>query len=66
MSLQNACEEVVMKKLLTLNGEGGLIGVDAQGNTALVFNSAGMYRAMKNSEGESLVAIYNDEKINQV
>ncbi len=61
MSLQSACEEVALKKLLKLNGEGGLIAVDAQGNTSLVFNCAGMYRAMKNSDGESLVAIYNDD-----
>jgi beta-aspartyl-peptidase (threonine type) len=60
MSLQNACEEVVMKKLLQINGEGGLIGVDAKGNIALVFNSAGMYRASKGSDGASCIAIYND------
>lgn len=57
-SLQQACEEVVMKKLVALDGEGGLIGVDAKGNCALVFNSAGMYRAFKNSDGESDVEIY--------
>lgn len=60
MSLQQACEEVVMKKLVALNGEGGLIGIDAKGNVALVFNSAGMYRGMKNSDGGNLVAIYGD------
>ena len=58
MSLQQACEEVVLKKLVVLHGEGGLIGVDAKGNTALVFNSAGMYRGSRNSDGENLVAIY--------
>jgi beta-aspartyl-peptidase (threonine type) len=58
MSLQQACEEVVLKKLVVLHGEGGLIGVDAKGNTALVFNSAGMYRGSRNSNGENLVAIY--------
>ncbi len=57
-SLQQACEEVVMKKLVALDGEGGLIGVDAKGNCSLVFNSAGMYRAFKNSDGESEVEIY--------
>lgn len=60
MTLQQACEEVVLKKLVTLNGEGGLIGMDAKGNAALVFNSAGMYRGLKNSEGENIVAIYKD------
>ena len=57
-SLQEACEEVVKKKLVAMGGEGGLVGVDAKGNHALVFNSAGMYRAFQNSEGESAVEIY--------
>jgi beta-aspartyl-peptidase (threonine type) len=63
MSLQDACEEVVLKKLLILNGEGGLIGMDTQGNAALVFNCAGMYRAMKSSDGNALVAIYKEDEI---
>jgi beta-aspartyl-peptidase (threonine type) len=58
MSLQEACEEVVLKKLVALGGEGGLIGADARGNIALVFNSAGMYRGFKNSDGDNLIAIY--------
>lgn len=60
LSLQEACEEVVNHKLVEMDGEGGLIAVDAKGNCSLVFNSAGMYRAFKNSEGESEVAIYKD------
>lgn len=59
-SLQQACEEVVMKKLVSLEGEGGLIGVDAKGNCSLVFNSAGMYRGCKNSDGQDYVKIYGD------
>jgi beta-aspartyl-peptidase (threonine type) len=59
-TLQEACEEVVLKKLVALNGEGGLIGMDGKGNAALVFNSAGMYRGLKNSDGEMMVAIYGD------
>ena len=61
MSLQEACEEVILKKLVKLNGEGGLIAVDAGGNAALVFNSAGMYRALKSSDGMDLIAIYKDD-----
>jgi len=59
MSLLQACEEVVLKKLVALNGEGGLIGMDAKGNAALVFNSLGMYRGLKNSDGENWIAIYS-------
>jgi beta-aspartyl-peptidase (threonine type) len=59
-TLQQACEEVVLKKLVAMNGEGGLIGMDGKGNAALVFNSSGMYRGLKNSDGEMFVAIYKD------
>ena len=60
MNLQEAMDEVVHNKLIEMDGEGGMIGVDAAGNTAMVFNSAGMYRAMRNSAGEKLVGIYKD------
>ena len=57
-SLQQAMDEVVNKKLVAIEGEGGMIGVDAQGNFALLFNSAGMYRGVKCNDGTDLVAIY--------
>ncbi|HPH86594.1 MAG TPA: isoaspartyl peptidase/L-asparaginase [Ferruginibacter sp.] len=60
MSLQQAMNEVVNVKLVQMQGEGGMIGVDAKGNTAMLFNSAGMYRAMKNSQGDVLIGIYKD------
>jgi L-asparaginase / beta-aspartyl-peptidase len=59
MSLQQAMDEVVLHKLKQMEGEGGMIGVDAQGNVSMVFNSAGMYRGMRNSSGQSVIAIYN-------
>jgi beta-aspartyl-peptidase (threonine type) len=58
MSLQEAMDTVVNTKLVALHGEGGMIGVDAKGNAAMVLNSAGMYRAMKNSKGIQEVSIY--------
>ena len=58
MSLQEAMEIVTLDKLVKLNGEGGMIGVDANGNAAMVFNSDGMYRAMQNNRGEKQIAIY--------
>jgi L-asparaginase / beta-aspartyl-peptidase len=57
-SLEEAMDIVVNKKLVELEGEGGMIGVDAEGNPAMLFNSAGMYRAMRSSDGNSEVAIY--------
>lgn len=58
MNLQQAMETVTLDKLVKLKGEGGMIGVDAKGNTALVFNCEGMYRAMKNDKAEQQIAIY--------
>lgn len=59
MNLQEAMQEVVCKKLVHLGGEGGMIGVDAMGNAAMIFNSPGMYRAAKNNYGYEEIAIYN-------
>lgn len=61
MTLQEACDEVVMKKLLPMQGDGGLIGIDVKGNASLVFNSAGMYRGVKSSDGTNMIAIYSDD-----
>lgn len=58
LSLTEACDEVVLKKLVKLEGDGGLIGVDNKGNFALVFNSAGMYRGVRSSDGTNEVNIY--------
>ncbi|MGG9960796.1 isoaspartyl peptidase/L-asparaginase family protein [Ferruginibacter sp. SUN106] len=60
LSLQEAMDEVVNNKLPKMDGEGGMIGVDAAGNVAMVLNSAGMYRGMRNSDGEDYVKIYHD------
>lgn len=57
-TLEEACEVVVNERLLNMGGEGGLIAVDAQGNASLTFNSAGMYRAVRSSDGTNEVAIY--------
>ena len=57
-SLQQAMEKVVYDKLLKIGGEGGIIGVDAEGHFAMVFNSAGMYRAAKDSGSIEEIAIY--------
>ncbi len=57
-TLQEAMEEVVMRKLVNIGGEGGMIGMDASGNIAMIFNSAGMYRASQKNDGEKYIAIY--------
>lgn len=57
-TLQQACDEVVQKKLVQLGGEGGIIAVDALGNYQLNFNSEGMYRGVRNNKGINEVNIY--------
>jgi L-asparaginase / beta-aspartyl-peptidase len=58
LSLEDAMNIVVHDKLMKINGEGGMIGVDVNGNTAMVFNSDGMYRGKRMSSGENEIAIY--------
>lgn len=58
LTLQEAMDIVVHEKLVKISGEGGMIGVDAKGNAALVFNSAGMYRGVQNNKGLYQVCIY--------
>ncbi|MFK5982200.1 MAG: isoaspartyl peptidase/L-asparaginase [Flavobacteriaceae bacterium] len=58
LSLKEASEEVINKRILEIGGDGGLIAVDAQGNIAMPFNTEGMYRGVKTSDGEDLVSIY--------
>ena len=60
MSLQEATDEVINKRILEINGDGGLIAVDAKGNIAMPFNTEGMYRGCKSSNGNEQVAIYKD------
>jgi L-asparaginase / beta-aspartyl-peptidase len=60
LPLKEAMHEVVHEKLIAMEGEGGMIGIDASGNVSMMFNSAGMYRAMQNSKGEKLIGIYKD------
>lgn len=60
LSLEKAASEVIQKRVLNLGGDGGLIAVDAQGNIAMPFNTEGMYRAFKTSDGKKGLAIYKD------
>lgn len=56
-SLAEATDWVVNKKLVEKGGEGGLIAVDKNGNIAMPFNSAGMYRGFA-KPGERQTLIY--------
>jgi L-asparaginase / beta-aspartyl-peptidase len=58
LSLQDAADEVIYRRVLDLNGDGGLIAIDAQGNIAMPFNTEGMYRGYKKASGETKIDIY--------
>lgn len=62
LSMTDAANEIILKKLVSQGGEGGLIAIDKQGNIAMPFNTAGMYRGFMKSDGKSGVFIYKDEK----
>lgn len=59
LSLAEAADLVVHKKLKDAGGEGGLIALDKNGNVAMPFNSDGMYRGYA-KPGQREVAIYKD------
>lgn len=60
MSLEEASNEVINKRILEIGGDGGLIAVDSQGNIAMPFNTEGMYRASKSSIGTEEISIYRN------
>ncbi|HYK47702.1 MAG TPA: isoaspartyl peptidase/L-asparaginase [Parafilimonas sp.] len=60
MSVQDAANEMIMKKLPALGGDGGLIAVDKNGNFVMSFNTEGMYRGYVRSDGDSKIEIYKD------
>ncbi|MFZ6657293.1 isoaspartyl peptidase/L-asparaginase family protein [Undibacterium sp. TJN19] len=60
-NLAQAAQEVIMKKLPQYQGQGGMIGIDAQGHIVCPFNTEGMYRAYMHVDSQAVVAIYTDE-----
>lgn len=60
VTLQQAAEEVVNNKLKAFGGSGGVIALDADGNIAMPFNTAGMYRASIDKNGQKTIKIYKD------
>ena len=60
LSLQEAAAEVIQKKVPEMGGDGGIIAIDHDGNVAMEFNTAGMYRATMNKKGELKIGIYGE------
>ena len=62
MTLREAAYEVIQKKVPALGGDGGIVAIDKDGNVAMEFNTAGMYRATMNSKGELTIGIYKEQE----
>jgi len=60
-SVVDAAACVIHEKLPGIGGHGGLIAVDAAGNVAMPFNTAGMYRGVARVGGEPVCAIYRHD-----
>ena len=59
-SIDDAAKEVIMNKLSKLVGDGGIIGIDKDGNITMTFNSDGMYRGHFLSGEQPVVKIYKE------
>jgi beta-aspartyl-peptidase (threonine type) len=60
VTLEEAAAEVIQNKVPKLGGNGGIVAIDKDGNVTMEFNTAGMYRAHMNAEGELIIGIYSD------
>lgn len=60
-SLEEAATDVVMKQLVEIQGEGGVIAIDQKGNVSMPFNSEGMYRGYIREKDQGKTFIYKDE-----
>ena len=60
-SLRQAADDVILRALPALGGDGGVIAIDRAGNIAMSFNTSGMYRAWVKPDGSRGVAIFGDE-----
>ena len=61
-TLAQAMEQVIHKAIDSLGGDGGMIGIDRQGNVAWDFNSEGMFRGYKTSASSDPFVIEFYEK----
>ncbi|MEP6615253.1 MAG: isoaspartyl peptidase/L-asparaginase [Ginsengibacter sp.] len=59
-SIVKAANEMIMKILPGIGGDGGLIALDKKGNIAMPFNTPGMYRGFIRNDGLAVVKIYKN------
>jgi beta-aspartyl-peptidase (threonine type) len=60
LSLLDAADEVIMRKLTDLGGDGGVVAIDRAGTIAMPFNSKGMYRGYRYPGEEPVIAIWEE------
>ncbi|MCX8081380.1 MAG: isoaspartyl peptidase/L-asparaginase [Bacteroidia bacterium] len=58
MKLSDAVKKIIHQELPKINGTGGVIGIDKNGNIAMDFNTPGMFRGYKHSSKGSEVLIF--------
>ncbi len=56
--LAKAVDNVLNGRMKALGGNGGVIAIDTHGEIVMEFNSEGMFRGMRTSQGQHEVAIY--------
>ncbi len=57
-----ALHEVIFNQIGKLKGDGGMILLDTDGNAYWDFNTLGMFRGYKNSEGIEVIKMFEKEK----
>lgn len=60
-SLREAADEVLLRRVPALGGDGGAIALDADGNIAMPFSTSGMYRGWVKPDGTRGTAIFGGE-----
>lgn len=60
LSLNDAADLVVMKKLKDVGGSGGIIAIDKNGNMAMPFNTPGMFRAYT-WKGKKIIKMFGNQ-----
>lgn len=58
--LATAANTIVRQELVAAGGSGGVIAIDRRGNVAMPFNTEGMYRGLRMSDGRMNISIYKD------
>ena len=60
MTVQEAADEVICRKLKKAGGAGAAIALDAQGNFAMSHNTEGLYRGYVTSDGNVTVKLFEN------